>query len=159
MAEENRPSICSFLLQNHFLHPNFEMFFNYLPLTNGQIVAPKPRRYCAGVKFSSGLFWVLVFRPCGCAAGPVCFWCLQLVLFSFAPISGSFVALVLAASLQFSLFLVFVVVVDGFWFRFVNVRPVCSLFWIVCYLYQWSSYSQPSKLLLCGGDHLFQLFI
>ncbi len=77
------------------------------------------------------------------------FWCLQLILFSFAPISGSFVALVLAASLQFSLFLVFVVIVDGFWFRLVNVRPVVSLFWIVCYLYQWSSYSQPSKLLLC----------
>ena len=41
--------------------------------------------------------------------------------------------LFLAASLQFSLFLVFVVIVDGFWFRFVNVRPVFSLFWIVCY--------------------------
>ena len=37
MAEENRPSICSFLFQNHFLYPNFEMFFNYLPLTNGQM--------------------------------------------------------------------------------------------------------------------------
>ena len=37
MAEENRPPICSFLLQNHFLYPNFEMFFNYLPLTNGQM--------------------------------------------------------------------------------------------------------------------------
>ena len=78
------------------------------------------------------------------------FWCLQLILFSFAPISGSFVALVLVASLQLSLFLVFVVIVDGFWFRFVNVRPVFSLFWIVCYLYQWSSYLQPSKLLLWG---------
>ena len=62
MAEENRPSICSFLLQNHFLHPNSEMFFNYLPLTNGQIVAPKPRRYCANVKLSSGLFWFLFFN-------------------------------------------------------------------------------------------------
>jgi hypothetical protein len=37
MAEENRPPICSFLLQNHFLYPNFEMFFNYLPLTNEQM--------------------------------------------------------------------------------------------------------------------------
>ena len=37
MAEENRPPICSFLLQNHFLYPNFEMFFNYLLLTNEQM--------------------------------------------------------------------------------------------------------------------------
>ena len=36
MTEENRPYICSFLFQNHFLHPNFEMFFNYPPLTNGE---------------------------------------------------------------------------------------------------------------------------
>ena len=45
MTEENRPYICSFLFQNHFLHPNFEMFFNYLPLTNGQtVLASKLRR-------------------------------------------------------------------------------------------------------------------
>ena len=37
-----------------------------------------------------------------------------------------------------------------------KMRPVFNLFWIVCYLYQWSSYSQPSKLLLlCRGDHQF----
>ena len=131
------------------------MFFNYLPLTNGQMVAPKPRRYCANVKLSSVLFWFLFFNTVNARPDlPVLvppidfvFVCADLWLL---------VALVLAASLQFSLFLVCVVIVDGFWFRFVNVRPAFCLFWIVCYLYQWSSYlqpflfRQPSNLLLCG---------
>jgi hypothetical protein len=51
------------------------------------------------------------------------------------------------------LVLVFVVVVDGFWFRFVSVRPVLSLFWIVCYLYQWSSYiyNRQSQIITVRG--------
>ncbi len=70
MVEENRPSICSFLSKIIFLYPSLEMFFNYLPLTNGQMVPPKPRgfalscmrRYCANVKLSSGLFLFLFFN-------------------------------------------------------------------------------------------------
>ena len=45
----------------------------------------------------------------------------------FAPISGSFVAPVLAASLQISLFLVFVVTADVFDIRFVE-----SVYVVVC---------------------------
>ena len=45
MTEENRPYICSFLFQNHFLHPNFEMFFNYLPLTNGVGIEAQKIKY------------------------------------------------------------------------------------------------------------------
>ncbi len=81
-----------------------------------------PFHVCAGIAqmsnyrrdYFGSCFSTLWMRGRSCL-----FWCLQLILFSFAPISGSFVALVLAASLQFSLFLVFVVIVDGFWFRFV----------------------------------------
>jgi hypothetical protein len=52
MDEENRPYICSFLLQNHFLHQNFEMFFNYLPLTNGQMVLASKLRRVGRLEYS-----------------------------------------------------------------------------------------------------------
>ncbi len=127
------------------------MFFNYLPLTNGQMLAPKPRRYCANVKLSSVLFWFLFFnlvnaRPVLSVLVPpidFVFVCADLRLLCWSSSGGVS---------PVSLFSVFVVIVDGFWFRFVNVRQVLSLFWIVCYFCQWSSYLQPSKLLLCGGD-------
>ena len=102
-------------------------------------VAPKPRRCCASVGLSSGLFWFLFFnlvsaRPVlSVMVSPVefVFVCAGLWLLCCSCFGG-------VSPVQ--LVLVFVVVVDGFWFRFVSVRPVLSLFWIVCYLYQWSSY-------------------
>ena len=151
MAEENRPSICSFLFQNHFLYPNFEMFFNYLPLTNEQMGGSEAQKCCASVGLSSGLIWFLFFnlvsaRPVlSVMVSPVefVFVCAGLWLLCCSCFGG-------VSPVQ--LVLVFVVVVDGFWFRFVSVRPVFSLFWIVCYLYQWSSYLQPSKLnYYCAG--------
>ena len=73
MAEENRPSICSFLFQNHFLYPNFEMFFNYLPLTNGQMGGSEAQKVLRKCRALVGIVLVLVFQPCECAAGPVCY--------------------------------------------------------------------------------------
>ena len=81
MAEENRPSICSFLFQNHFLYPNFEMFFNYLPLTNGQMGGSEAQKFrpfmyaqvLRKCRALVGIDLVLVFQPCECAAGPVCY--------------------------------------------------------------------------------------
>ena len=109
------------------------------------------RRCCASVGLSSGLIWFLFFnlvsaRPVvSVMVSPVefVFVCAGLWLLCCSCFGG-------VSPVQ--LVLVFVVVVDGFWFRFVSVRPVFSLFWIVCYLYQWSSYLQPSKLnYYCAG--------
>ena len=114
-------------------------------------VAPKLRRCCASVGLSSGLFWFLFFNLVSARlvlsvmVSPVefVFVCAGLWLLCCSCFGG-------VSPVQ--LVLVFVVVVDGFWFRFVSVRPVFSLFWIVCYLYQWSSYLQPSKLnYYCAG--------
>ena len=135
-----------------------------------------PFHVCAGIAqmsnyrryYFDSCFSTLWMRGRSCL-----FWCLQLILFSFAPISGSFVATVLAASLQFSLFLVLVVTVDGFRFRFVksvydlaylrllgpdlvNVRPVFSLFWIVWYWYQWSFLFTIVKI-ISVGDYQFSI--
>ncbi len=73
MAEENRHSICSFLFQNHFLYPNFEMFFNYLPLTNEQMGGSEAQKVLRKCRALVGIVLVLVFQPCECAAGPVCY--------------------------------------------------------------------------------------
>ena len=125
------------------------------------------RRYCAKCEMVVGIILFLVFRLCECAASPVCsevfvaasswfYFRLPkylreqlsisiLIVCSLRRYPAPLLLLFLAASLRFSLFLVFVVTVDGFGFRFVksgyvvvylrlfgpdllNVRPCFSLF-------------------------------
>ena len=130
--------------------------------TNGVHIYNRQNYYCGGeaqkVLRKGQIIVGIIFGSCFSTLrmrGQSCsclFWCLQLILFSFAPIYGSFVALVFGGVSPVQL--VFSVCCDCRWILVSICEYATSLQSTLDHRLLFISMefiSQPSKLLLCGG--------